>query len=98
MRQATYVDDDGRKWVVQLPDGVPDEDARMGLPIGPPPLTKLGLPKETEIRLHNQLYDRGVITPADAKRQRQDIFGALQAAFNVDSTMIVNLYLESASV
>lgn len=98
MRIASYTDDEGRRWAVQLPDGVPDSDAKLGLPLGPPPLASLGLPKETEIRLHNQLFDRRIFTAKDAKRRRQDVFAALQNAFSVDAGRVIDLYLESASV
>lgn len=91
MRRAQYTDRKGRVHVVELPDGKPDSEAAMGIPIGPPPLEALGLPQEIEVRLHNQLAARGILTAADAKRGRKDIFAALQKALAVDITRIVEI-------
>jgi hypothetical protein len=91
-RQASYTDSDGRSWAVLLPDKAPDEDAPMGLHVGPPSLDSLGLPKEVAIRLHNQLFDRGIFTLKEARVRRTEIFAALQAAYQVDSTILLNLY------
>lgn len=94
MRQTSYEDAQGRKWRVALPDQLPDSEASVGLHIGPPSLEPLGLPEEIEIRLHNQLFARGIITLADAQRKKRDIFGALQATFKVDIMRIFQLYKE----
>ena len=95
MRQSSYTDEEGRRRAVWLPDGAPDSDAQMGLPLGPPDLGLLGLPPEVEIRLHNQLFDRGLLRAKDVLRRRQEVFAALQAAFRVETERIVVLYLES---
>ncbi len=92
MRRAFYTDEDGRHWAVELPDGSPDSDAPMGLPLGPPSLTLLGLPKEVEIRLHNALFDRQLFTREDIRLKRQAVFGAVQAAFKVDTEKVVQAY------
>ena len=92
MRETSYTDDEGRTWAVQLPDGAPESDAVLGLPLGPPSLESLGLPLDVEVRLHNQLFARRLFTRRDVKARRMDIFGALQAALRVDSTAIVMLY------
>lgn len=94
MRQASYEDARGRKWAVLLPEGAPDVDAPMGLRLGPPSLESLDLPEDVEVRLHNQLFERGLFTEADIKTRRQHIFGALQATFKVDTGRIVALYKE----
>ena len=78
-----------------MPDGLPDSDANMGLPIGPPDLAPLGFPEEVEVRLHNQLFARRLLTAPDVLRHRKEVFAALQAAFRVDTDRIVALYLES---
>lgn len=96
MREATYTDSCGRKWLVLLPDGAPDSDARMGVPVGPPPLEALGLPEEIEVRLHNQLFDRGLIRRRDLRRRMQDVVGALQAALRVSANRIAALYAEGS--
>ena len=92
MREASYTDDEGRQWAVQLPDGVPESDAEMGIPLGPPSLAPLGLPLEFEVKLHNQLFGRRLFTHRDVKARRMDILGALQAALKVDIVAIAHLY------
>jgi len=91
-RRVTYTDDAGRRWVVMLPEGKPDSDASMGIPVGPPSLEPLGLPEEIEVRLHNALVDRGLLTERDAKMRRSHLLGALQAALKVDIVRVAALY------
>ena len=91
-RESQFKDAEGRWWVVTLPDGAPDADAPMGFLVGPPSLEPLGLPLELEIRLHNELYARHLLTAGDVKRRRMDVIGALQSALKVDSQRIVDLY------
>lgn len=93
MRESKYQDSDGRWWAVMLPDGASDRDASMGIPLGPPSLQALGLPSETEVRLHNQLFSRRVFTAQDARKMRQNIFGALQSALKIDVSKVVDVYL-----
>ena len=92
MREASYTDTEGRQWAVLLPDGVPDSDAALGIPLGPPSLESLGLPLEFEVRLHNQLYVRRLFTFRDMKTRRMEIMGALQAALRVDIVAITAIY------
>lgn len=92
MREASYTDAEGKSWWVALPEGIPDNDASMGLPLGPPDLSSLGLPKEMEIKLHNQLFSRRIFTYKEARARRTDIFAALQSAFAFDTEKIVQLY------
>lgn len=92
MREATHIDVDGRHWLVGLPDDASDRDSALGLHIGPPPLDELGLPKETEIRLHNQLFARKLFRLSDVKARRLEVFAALQAAFKVDVERVASLY------
>lgn len=97
MRQTSYTDTLGRHWAVLLPDGVPESDARMGLPLGPPPLDDLGLPEETAIRLHNQLFARSIFSLADAKRRREELTAALQAAYAADGERLIELFAASSN-
>ena len=92
LRQVTFVDARGRKWARLLPLPAPDSDAEWGIPIGPPPLTSLGLPGEVEVALHNQLFERGILTERDAKRGRLEIESALRAALRVDAGRVFDLY------
>jgi hypothetical protein len=93
LREAHWEDEEGRYWKVSLPSDAPDGDARIGIPIGPPSLVSLGLPLEIEVRLHNQLYSRGILTQRDAQRRRQEIRGALIGALKVDVGRIIDVYL-----
>ena len=92
MREMSYTDDEGRQWAVSLPDGVPESDAPLGIPLGPPSLAPLGLPLDVEVRIHNQLFARRLFTPRDVKTRRMEILGALQAALRVDIVAIAALY------
>ncbi len=91
-RRVTYTDDAGRRWTVLLPDDKPDSDAPMGIPVGPPSLESLELPEELEVRLHNALHDRGLLTARDIKVRRSHLTGALQSAFRVDIVRVAALY------
>lgn len=91
-RRASYTDESGRQWAVMLPDDKPDSDASMGIPVGPPSLEPLGLPEEIEVRLHNQLFDRGLLTQRDVKTRHSHVLGALMAALKVDIGRVCSLY------
>lgn len=91
-RRVTYTDDAGRRWVVVLPDDKPISDAAMGIPVGPPSMEPLGLPEEIEVRLHNALVDRGLLTERDFKTRRSHVMGALQTALKVDIVRVAALY------
>lgn len=86
-----YTDDTGRMWAVLVPDDE-DVDPEMGIPIGPPDLTGLDLPEETAVRLHNQLFARGILTKADFKGKQQQLFAALQAAYKVDIAKVTQMF------
>jgi hypothetical protein len=91
MREVTYIDPDGRMWAHLLPDDLPDSDAEVGLPLGPPPLAALGLAIDVEVRLHNQLFHRRIFTEADARRRSGDVLLAITAAFKVDVKRVIDL-------
>lgn len=95
LRKVSYTDSDGRKHMALLPAEIPDTEAEKGVPLGPPPLEGLNLPNEIEIRLHNELFHRGIFTPKDALLRRSEIVSALQAALKVDAGKIVDLYIGS---
>jgi len=92
MRQVTYTDTAGRKWQRLLPDAAPDSDARKGVPLGPPSLEALGLNHETEVRLHNALFNRGLITADDVARRPNEVAAALMSALRLDAQTIMALY------
>lgn len=93
MRDVDYTDDQGRSWRVRVPDDCPADRFPEGIPIGPPALASLGLPLEVEVRLHNQLFGRGLLTRRDVLRRSGDVFAALQAAYRVDVQTLQTLYL-----
>ena len=93
MREIDYTDERGRKYRVKLPDEADDSEAQYGILIGPQAVVdELGLPEPQATRLHNQLHARSIWTAREARKRTQDIFGALQSAFQTDVTSIVNAY------
>ena len=89
--RVDYEDDTGRNWAVWLPiDDI--HDPTMGIPLGPPDFSALDLPEETAIRLHNQLFSRGILTKQDLKGKHKEVFAAIQAAFKVDVARVTGLY------
>ncbi len=89
--RVTYEDAEGRRWMVEVPFGQEGE-AEMGIPVGPPDLSSLGLPEEMEIRLHNQLFHRGLLARRDLRGRGQEVFAAYQAALGVSTAAIMSLY------
>lgn len=87
-----YEDKEGRKFRRGLPQGAPRSQAAIGVPLGPPSLQDLGLPKEIEVALHNQLYARAIFTEADARSHLQDIHSALVSALRCDVNRILAVY------
>jgi len=77
-----------------VPDDAPESTWEFGIPIGPPDLGDLGLPSSIEVRLNNELFNRGLITSRDVRKNGDSVFGALQAVLKVDTGRIVQLYLE----
>lgn len=94
MKDVDYTDDAGRRWRVRVPDDCLSDRYNEGIPIGPPALDSLGLPLETEIRLHNQLHGRKLITLQDVLRRPNDVIGALQATWKLDLQRLQTLYRE----
>lgn len=92
LKQVTYIAKDGTKTEVLVPADASAAQYAMGVPIGPPDLGSLELPKEVRVRLNNQLWARKLFTMSDVRRRRQELFAALQAAFRVDTDVLVNLY------
>lgn len=90
-----YTDKEGRLHAVYLPAGAPEEDAHMGMSLGPPSLKDLGLPLEMEVRLHNELFHRGVLSYDDAKARSGDLVAALMATFRVDASKLQQIYYDS---
>lgn len=92
MKKVVHKDKKGRLFYVNIPDDAPESHASMGIPIGPPDLSDLGLPIATEVRLNNELFNRGLLIRKDVKSRPIEVFAALQSAFRVDAAAITNLY------
>jgi hypothetical protein len=92
---ANYIASNHRHYRVLVPDGAPPETWQRGIFLGPPDLDSLGLSEEVTTRLHNELFNRGIMTAADANTRRLDVQSALQYAMRVDAQSIINLYEES---
>jgi hypothetical protein len=96
LREASWEDTEGRKWAVLLPESALDSEAALGIPVGPPSLESLALPIEVEVRLHNQLFDRRLLTTRDVKNRPADVMGALLAALKVDKQRLIAVYSDGA--
>ncbi len=88
---ADYEDPDGYMWRVRVPAGA--EDLSMGIVIGPPDLTTLGLPPATQRALHNQLWSRGLLTPSDLRGRMMEVHAALRSAYKADAHAVTALYV-----
>ena len=94
MKEAIYIDKEGRKWLVHLPNDAPNSDANTGIPIGPPSLDDLELPETYAIALHNELFRRKIWTSKDIKHRRVEVIDALKSAYKVDAEKIYAHYLK----
>lgn len=92
MRKVTYQDDDGRWLVSLIPDSAPDTHAPQGVIVGPPSLEGLELPLDIEVRLHNQLFHRGLLTEQDVRRRPNEVTAAIAAALKLDAQRILSLF------
>lgn len=92
MRRVDYQDHEGRWFAVMLPDSAPDTHAPRGVPLGPPRLDALELPLDIEVRVHNQLFHRSLLTAEDLRRRPNEVTAALMTALKVDAARIVGLY------
>ncbi len=94
MKTVTY-EDNGRKYLVRLPDDVPDDQAHMGEEIGPPPIVDaLRFPEPFATRLHNALYDRELWSIEEVNANPNGLRGALQIALRADIHILLNAYNE----
>lgn len=93
MRTLDYTDDRGRIWRVELPDGVPDDGAALGVPVGPPAVCDaLELPEAVGTRLHNELHRRGLFVLRDVQSRPGDLRAAIMAALRLDLQTIEEQY------
>ncbi len=80
--------------MVRLPDDVPDSEAHLGVPVGPPSIASLDLPEEIEVKLHNELYSRKIFRSIDFRKRRMDVVSALQRALKLKVDHMYTLYLD----
>lgn len=92
LKKVIYKDQEGRHKVVLLPEEESEENAAIGVPVGPPDLSELGLPSDMEIRLNNELFYRGILTPQDALKKRAEVSAAIQSVLKLDTERIVVIY------
>jgi len=93
---VTWTDERGRKYKMRLPEGANDKDAHMGILIGPPEVVDyLGYPEPLATRIHNLLFDRGLFTVEDVRKQPQSLQSVLRAAFQVDIHILHDAFVKS---
>ena len=85
---------DGKKYKAIVPDGSLEAMWQYGIIIGPPDLSGLRLPHEIEVRLNNELFNRGLISKKDLRNNINNVQGALMAALRVDVQTILAAYEE----
>ncbi len=89
--EVEYVDDDGFKWLVLIPEDDKSHPER-GIVVGPPDFAFLELSPDIHKRLHNGMYDRGLIRFSDIRGRGQQVFAAVQAAYRVDVARVTEAY------
>ena len=95
MRQVEYTDERGRKYIVSLPDNVPDSEADKGILIGPPDVVdNLGLHEPLATRLHNELFANKLWNIKIVRRQPKLLFGILHRVLKVDVHRLMSAYME----
>lgn len=82
-----YTDDWGRKFLVY------GESSGSSMIYGPVPLDALELPQDVNVRLHNELFNRGLLTADDVRRRPNDVLAALQIALRVNVQQIQNIFV-----
>ena len=99
MRALNYTNDNGRTYRVNLPDDAPDEDAPMGIPVGPPDVVDyLGLPEPLATRLHNLLHEKELWDVAALRKRPQALMSIWQAALKMDVNRLHQAFIESEKV
>lgn len=94
--EAKEIVQDGRKYKAIVSEG---DQVGGYLIIGPPEglVDAMGLPEPFATKLHNILYDRGIIKYEDAVK-RGVLVGVLQEAYSLDSQRLLEEYLKYEQV
>jgi hypothetical protein len=77
--------------MMRVPQGK-ESDVEMGIVVGPPDTRVIGLSESMDVTLHNELFNRGLITWQDVKQRPQEIQSALQSVLKIDSNKILGFY------
>ena len=88
---VVWEDPEGRKWMVKVPKGHEDQ-AQYGIPVGPPDLSDLDLPHMIGIKLHNQLFHRGLFTAQHLRGRHKEVQAAIQGALKLDVAAVTAQY------
>lgn len=84
-KKVTYTAPDGRMFYVEVPEDAPEHHYRFGVVLGPPDL-KIELDTEQlNVRIHNELYARQLLTLHDLRHRPADVVAAIQAAVRIDA-------------
>jgi len=95
MKQVEYTDERGRKYLVTLPDNVPDSEADKGVLIGPPDVADaLGLHEPLATRIHNELFTNKLWNVHIVRKQPKLLFGILQRVLKIDVHRLMSAYME----
>lgn len=94
-RLVDWTDPMGRKFRMAVADDAPDSEAEYGEPVGPPVLDaigELGRCMDINVKIHNWLFDMGIMTAKEAQLNRVHISAAIQRAVALDVNNIIALY------
>lgn len=90
MLDVEYKDSQGRLFKVSVPNET--IDPKFGIIIGPPLLDELELPTAIMIKLHNELYARGILTAEDARVRIDEVNNSVRAALRLTTEKVVEAY------
>lgn len=84
---------EGRKYKALVS---PDEQNGAYIILGPPEglVDTIGLPEPFATRLHNSLYDRGILSSKEASKQHRDVTGALQESLMIDAQRLMEEFFK----
>lgn len=92
MPLVKYTDGEGFAYLVRVPAGVPERDYKLGIRLGPPDLSGVGLPKEQEIRLRNALVEAQMVNAETIRGSASKLFQVVHNTFpKSDARAIVRL-------
>lgn len=86
------IEEGGKKYKAVVPDNADRDTYKYGVIVGPPDFS--WLPPHIDVRLHNELYNRGLITVADVMSRPQEVEAAIRSAVRVDVQTVIQSYRE----